>query len=65
VSKPGQNYFHNIGYDLLNEMLPNGSILGEIIFFCTVTVFIKHNKTTMWQLYFSALFIFNVNESKN
>jgi len=33
VSEPGQNYFYSNGYDLLNEMLANGSILSEIIFF--------------------------------
>jgi hypothetical protein len=61
--KPGQNYFYSNGYDLLNEMLANGSTLSAIdFFFCTLTVFIKHNKTTMWQLYFSALFVFNIND---
>jgi hypothetical protein len=33
VSKPGQNYFYSNGYDLPNEMLANGSILSEIMFF--------------------------------
>ena len=61
MSKPGQNYFCSDRDDLHNEVLANGSIWSEI-FFPPVTVFIKLNKTTLWQLYISAIFIFNIND---